>query len=189
MSSRKLLRLTYVLAAMLPILLVAGVWWGGHPEDLPGFARRAGGAAETRVVDEAIERIASDYYRPIPTSALADASIAGAVASLHDRFSHYLSPSEFHEFDAPPHFTGIGVEVRPDTSGACDRARVRLLAGVARGAEGGRSDRRGQRAQARRALAGRGHRADQGTCRARMCSCGSKRRAVRVRPVARGRAP
>jgi carboxyl-terminal processing protease len=116
MSSRK--RLTYVLAAMLPILLVVGVWWGGHPEDLPSFARSGLEAhAETRVVDEAIERIADDYYRPVSASSLANASVAGAVASLHDRFSHYLSPSEFHEFDAPPSFTGIGVEVAPEKRG------------------------------------------------------------------------
>jgi carboxyl-terminal processing protease len=110
MSSRR--RLTYVLIAMLPVLLVFGVWWGGHPEDLPGFARSSLVAhADTRVVDEAIERISSDYYRPVGSGALANASVAGAVASLHDRFSHYLSPKEFHDFDEPPSFTGIGVSV------------------------------------------------------------------------------
>ncbi len=110
MSSRR--RLTYILIAMLPVLLVAGVWWGGHPEDLPAFARSSLVAhADTRVVDEAIERISSDYYRPVGSSSLANASVAGAVASLHDRFSHYLSPKEFHDFDEPPSFTGIGVSV------------------------------------------------------------------------------
>jgi carboxyl-terminal processing protease len=110
MSSRR--RLTYVLIAMLPVLLVVGVWWGGHPEDLPGFARSSLVAhADTRVVDEAIERISSDYYRPVGSGSLANASVAGAVASLHDRFSHYLSPKEFHDFDEPPSFTGIGVSV------------------------------------------------------------------------------
>lgn len=116
MSSRR--RLLYVLAALLPLVLVVGVWWGGHPEDLPSFARsRLIAHAQTRVVDEALARIASDYYRPVPTSSLANASIAGAVGSLHDRFSHYLSPREFHDFDQPPSFTGIGVEVAPDPHG------------------------------------------------------------------------
>ncbi len=116
MSSRR--RLTYILAAMLPILLVLGVWWGGHPEDLPGFARSGLVAHDdTRVVDEAIDHISSDYYRPIPKSSLTNASVAGAVSSLDDRFSHYLSPKEFHEFDSPPSFTGIGVEVQPEKRG------------------------------------------------------------------------
>ena len=110
--------LTYVLIAMLPILLVLGVWWGGHPEDLPSFARSGLVAhAETRVVDEALERISADYYRPVGIGSLSNASLSGAVASLHDRFSHYLSPSELREFDSPPSFTGIGVEVQPEHRG------------------------------------------------------------------------
>jgi carboxyl-terminal processing protease len=103
-----------VLALALPVLLVLGLYLGGHPEDLPGFLRSAFVANQpTAVVDEAIQRIAHDYYRPIPTSKLSNASIAGVVASLGDRFSHYLSPSEYSEFTQPPHFAGIGVAVDP----------------------------------------------------------------------------
>jgi len=110
--------LSTALAILLPILLVAGLWLGGHPEDLPAFLRNAFVAnQQTQVVDEAIKRIASEYYRPISTSQLSNASIAGVVASLDDRFSHYLSPSEFREFNSPPHFTGIGVSVGPERRG------------------------------------------------------------------------
>jgi carboxyl-terminal processing protease len=118
MSSRRQ-PLIVVLAALLPILLVVGVWLGGHPEDLPGFARSSAFEQnhQTQVVDEALARISSDYYRPIPKSQLANTSIAGAVASLDDRFSHYLTPKEFHEFDSPPSFTGIGVVVAPEHRG------------------------------------------------------------------------
>jgi carboxyl-terminal processing protease len=114
-SSRQL---TTLLALLLPILLVLGLWLGGHPQDLPGFLRSAFVEdRQTRVVDEAIDRIASDYYRPISTSKLANASIAGVVTSLRDRFSHYLTPAEYHEFNTPPHFTGIGVAVGPQHRG------------------------------------------------------------------------
>jgi carboxyl-terminal processing protease len=107
--------LTGLLVLLLPVLLVLGIWLGGHPENLPGFARSALVPSQaTQVVNEAINRIASDYYRPIPKSQLANASVAGVVASLGDRFSHYLSPAEFREFNAPPSFTGIGVEVAPN---------------------------------------------------------------------------
>jgi carboxyl-terminal processing protease len=110
---------TIVMAVLLPVLLVVGLWLGGHPDDLPGFVRNAFVAdQQTRAVDEAIQRIVRDYYRPIPASKLSDASIAGAVSSLDDRFSHYLSPSEYKEFNAPPHFTGIGVAIgEPDPRG------------------------------------------------------------------------
>jgi carboxyl-terminal processing protease len=99
-------------------LLVVGLWLGGHPEDLPGFARSLFVSdRDTRVVDEAINRIASDYYRPLTKRHLADSSIAGAVASLNDRFSHYLTAKEFGEFNQPPRFTGIGVAVDPNRGG------------------------------------------------------------------------
>ncbi len=112
MSRRSRQPLAVALACALPILLLLGLWLGGHPEDLPGFLRSAFVAnPQTQVVDEAIQRVANDYYRPIATSKLDNASISGLVASLGDRFSHYLTPSEFREFSSPPHFTGIGVAV------------------------------------------------------------------------------
>lgn len=107
--------------ALLPIVLVvlvAGIWVGGHPEDLPGFARPVFVADnDTRVVNEALARIHHDYYRPVSESELANASLSGAVASLHDRFSHYLTPAEAKSFAKPSSFSGIGVEVSPDPLG------------------------------------------------------------------------
>ena len=112
MSSSRRQPLVAALALAVPILLIVGLWWGGHPEDLPGFLRSAFVSEhQVQVLNEATQRIEQDYYRPISASQLDNASIAGMVASLGDRFSHYLTPSEFREFDAPPHFTGIGVAV------------------------------------------------------------------------------
>jgi carboxyl-terminal processing protease len=117
---KPLLALAAVLVAVVAALavLALGVWWGGHPEDLPAFAQRVFVAnRDTRVVDEALARIRHDYYRPVGAGSLSDASIAGAVASLGDRFSHYLTASEVREFDRPGSFSGIGVEVDPDPRG------------------------------------------------------------------------
>ena len=51
----------------------------GRIEDLPGFARDAFVADhETRVVNEAIARIASDYYRPVDKRSLTNGSVSGA---------------------------------------------------------------------------------------------------------------
>ena len=118
MTARARQSLIVALALLAPVLLIAGVWVGGHPEDLPGFARRVFVAGHnTRVVNEALQRMTQDYYRPLAESQLANASIAGAVASLGDRFSHYLSPAEYHDFGQPASFSGIGVEVAPDPHG------------------------------------------------------------------------
>jgi carboxyl-terminal processing protease len=115
--------LTFVvtLAAVVVLLLAlvaAGIWWGGHPEDLPGFMQRTFVANRgTRVVDEALARIHREYYRPIGEAQLSNASISGAVASLDDPFSHYLTAKELSEFDHPGSFSGIGVEVNPNPKG------------------------------------------------------------------------
>jgi carboxyl-terminal processing protease len=115
-ARRQSLRLALALSAV--VLLLLGIWLGGHPEELPGFARTLFVADhETRVVNEALDRIASDYYRNVDKKHLGDASISGAVASLGDRFSHYLNAKEFGEFNQPPRFTGIGVRVDPSRSG------------------------------------------------------------------------
>ncbi len=109
------------LAAVVVLLLAlvaAGIWWGGHPEDLPGFMQRVFVANRgTRVVDEALARIHREYYRPIGEGQLSNASISGAVASLDDPFSHYLTAKELSEFDHPGSFSGIGVEVDPNSRG------------------------------------------------------------------------
>jgi carboxyl-terminal processing protease len=102
----------------LVAVLIGGIWLGGHPNRLPGFVRNSLTASgPNRAIDEAVERIENYYYRPIGSGQLQEASIGGMVAGLHDRFSHYLSPSEFGTFIAPPHFTGIGVAVAASHQG------------------------------------------------------------------------
>jgi carboxyl-terminal processing protease len=108
-----------ILAVLLPVLLVLGVWLGGHPGDLPGFARKALVAENgSQVVGEAIEHISHDYYRPVSKQSLSSSSIAGMVSSLHDPYSTYLTPKEYTGFDQPASFAGIGVEVNPKATPA-----------------------------------------------------------------------
>jgi carboxyl-terminal processing protease len=102
------------------VALLAGVTLGGHPETLPGFVRDAlVGDADTRVIDEAIDKIHATYYREVPEDKLADAAIAGAVDSLHDRFSNYLSPEEYRRFQNASHnaYEGVGMQVVPIEAG------------------------------------------------------------------------
>lgn len=106
-----------VLALLLPVLLVLGVWLGGHPGDLPSFARKALVADNgSQVLGEAIERISHDYYRPVSKASLTGSSLGGMVSSLHDPYSEYLTPSEYKGFDQPASFAGIGVEVNPKST-------------------------------------------------------------------------
>src|SRR3712207_1936413 len=103
-----------LLVALLPALLVLGIWLGGHPEWLPGFARETLVAdSEGRLYDEALDIIEEDYYRPVDRRRLVNESIDEAVSSLRDRFSAYFSPEQYEEFEAATtgRFEGVGMNV------------------------------------------------------------------------------
>jgi carboxyl-terminal processing protease len=104
-----------ILAVLIPIALVFGIWMGGHPDSLPGFARETLVAdSDGRLYEEAVDTIQRDYYRDVDRKALLDKSLASAVESLQDQFSHYFSPKEYTNFqlDTEGRFEGVGMSVR-----------------------------------------------------------------------------
>jgi carboxyl-terminal processing protease len=107
-----------VIAAV--VVLVFGIWWGGHPGDLPPFLRNAfvTNAPDTSV-DEAIATIRGQDFRPVPLSRLTNAAIGGLIASLHDPYATYYTPAQFKSFEHPAaqHFIGIGVYVVAEPRG------------------------------------------------------------------------
>jgi len=106
-------RLVAVLSCLL--VLVAGVWLGGHPRYLPGpVADALVGHEDRRVVAEGLELIYDKYYRSVGRRALADAALAGAVDDLDDRFSMYFSPKQYAQFNDSINnrFSGVGLAVR-----------------------------------------------------------------------------
>lgn len=96
-------------------LFFCGLWLAGHPSSLPGPLRDAfvndQGVSLTRRAYSVIER---DYYRKVPQSQLVNSGIGGAVASLHDRFSHYYNPSQYRMFSntTAGKYAGVGMTVR-----------------------------------------------------------------------------
>jgi carboxyl-terminal processing protease len=102
-----------LLIVLLPVLLVLGIWLGGHPQDLPSPVRSALVGEQGNLYQEAIDTLERDYYRPLPRQALLDASLSGAIASLHDRFSNYFSPKAYADFTESTDgaFTGVGMTV------------------------------------------------------------------------------
>jgi carboxyl-terminal processing protease len=106
--------LTLLLVVVMPLLLVLGIWLGGHPRWLPGpIADALVGSEDRRVTLDALDTIHDRYYRPVPAGKLSDAAIGGAVKDLDDRFSAYLSPKQYHVFRQALDnaFEGIGVAV------------------------------------------------------------------------------
>ncbi|MDO8214022.1 S41 family peptidase [Conexibacter sp. CPCC 206217] len=114
--SRRASRLPILLAGafVLVLVLVLGIFLGGHASVLPKPVRSALVADdEAQMVQRAIDTIEDAYYRPISRDQLVDKSIEGAVNSLDDQFSHYFDPQTYKRFQLStnPRFSGIGVTV------------------------------------------------------------------------------
>jgi carboxyl-terminal processing protease len=106
--------LTPLFAVLAPVCLVLGIWLGGHPQNLPGFARDALiGDSDGRTYEEALDMIEDNYYREVDRDELLDESLNGAVESLDDRFSAYFDPRAYGEFEEATsgEFEGVGLSV------------------------------------------------------------------------------
>ncbi len=106
-----------VIAAVLILLL--GILLGGHPNWLPSPLRSAlVDNGDGQLMNQALDIIQRDYYRPVSRSQLLNSGLAAAVASLHDPFSQYISPTNYGTFGhASPHISGIGIDVKPEPRG------------------------------------------------------------------------
>src|SRR3954451_847734 len=105
---------TVFLAVLIPVALVLGVWLGGHPDTLPGFARDAlVSDSDGRQYEQALDTIQRDYYRKVDRQQLLNKSIGAAVDSLQDQVSHYFSPQAYTDFqlDTEGQFEGVGMTV------------------------------------------------------------------------------
>jgi carboxyl-terminal processing protease len=115
------LRTAWALLATALVALVAGIWIGGHPENLPDGVRDV--FVESRIAgdesasDDALGVIEDNYFRETDASQLEDASIRGMVRRLRDqyddRFSHYFDSKQLAKFNEAINgsFSGVGMTV------------------------------------------------------------------------------
>jgi carboxyl-terminal processing protease len=105
------------------ILLVIGLWFGGHPSWLPSPLRSAfvSETKDQRLENQVYGLLTKDYYRSLNRTTLVNDGLAGAVASLDDPYSHYYDPSNYQDFQDtttnPQIDGGIGVAVQAFTAG------------------------------------------------------------------------
>jgi carboxyl-terminal processing protease len=97
----------------------AGLWFGGHPENLPTGLRNVFVSNDRAIRAEVINTIEDNFYKPVSKRKLEDASLTGIVSSLHDRYSHYITPSQAKGFEesVSGRFNGIGMNVQQDRRG------------------------------------------------------------------------
>jgi carboxyl-terminal processing protease len=106
--------------ALVVIVLLIGIWLGGHPSWLPSPLRSAFvDDQSTPLVNQVLNLLQRDYYRPLNRGQLVNKGLSGMVASLDDPYSHYYDPSDYQGFlnESNPHLSGIGVYVDPETRG------------------------------------------------------------------------
>jgi len=105
---------------VLLAVLVGGIWLGGHPSWLPASLRGTfTDDSNGQLVNEALNIITHDYYRPLNRSNLLNKGMSAMVASLNDPYSHYYAPAAYQSFldESNPHLSGIGIDVLPDPRG------------------------------------------------------------------------
>jgi carboxyl-terminal processing protease len=103
-----------LLLLLLPCMLALGIWLGGHPRFLLSpVADALVGPQDRRVTLDALDTIHDKYYRKVSRGELSDAALAGAVKDLDDRFSAYLSPKQYGQFEQSLDnaFSGVGTSV------------------------------------------------------------------------------
>ena len=101
------------------LVLLGGIWLGGHPEALPGPLRDSLVEEGPAVRADLIDTIQSHYYKPVSKAKLEEESLRGMVASLKDPYSRYFSPKEAKSFNEglSGKFEGVGMSVHPTKEG------------------------------------------------------------------------
>src|ERR1700749_5060503 len=111
----------WVMVLLGVIVLLVGVWFGGHPSWLPGPIRSAfvSQSNNDKLVNQVLGLIQNDYYRKVSRSDLVNKGLKAAVASLDDPYSHYYDQSDYKSFQNidDPHDSGVGISITPVRSG------------------------------------------------------------------------
>jgi carboxyl-terminal processing protease len=106
--------------AFAVVVLLTGIWLGGHPNTLPSPLR--GGFFQNRnvaVVNQALTILDTRYYRELDRSSVVDGALSGMVATLDDPYSHYLDARAYRERSEQrdQNFGGIGIETVAEPRG------------------------------------------------------------------------
>jgi carboxyl-terminal processing protease len=106
--------------ALVVLVLLIGIWLGGHPDTLPSPMR--GTFFQNRnlaLVNQALNILTSRYYRELDRTSVVDGALSGMVATLDDPYSHYLNPRAYRERSEQRNRTvgGIGIQTVAEPGG------------------------------------------------------------------------
>jgi carboxyl-terminal processing protease len=105
---------------LVVLVLLIGIWLGGHPNNLPSAMR--GTFFQDRdlaLVNQALNILSTRYYRELDRSNVVDGALSGMVATLDDPYSHYLNARAYRERTQQRNRTvgGIGIETVAEPRG------------------------------------------------------------------------
>ena len=104
-----------IVGALLVVCLLVGIVVGGQIDPIRDAVDDVFGAKGQDATSQAVSAIKDDYFHTVDQSDLENASIASIVAHIkrryNDRFSHYLNPSDYAQFQQGSRLSGVGVAV------------------------------------------------------------------------------
>jgi len=110
-----------LVAALVVVGLLVGIVVGGQIDPIRDAVDDVFGAKGEDATSQAVSAIKDDYFHTVDQSDLENASIASIVAHIkqryNDRFSHYLNPTDYAQFQQGSRLSGVGVAVREVAQG------------------------------------------------------------------------
>jgi carboxyl-terminal processing protease len=102
-------------AAAVATAFIVGILAGGQVEPIRDAVDDLFNNQAEDATAQAIDAIQDDYFHEVQRADLENASIGSVIDHVkkryHDRFSHYLNPSEYSQFQKGSSLSGIGVAV------------------------------------------------------------------------------
>ncbi|MEA2423432.1 MAG: carboxyl-terminal processing protease, partial [Thermoleophilaceae bacterium] len=102
-----------IASASAVVALCIGLFLGGHSGSLPTVLREIFVEDNVATRAQLINDVKDNFYKPVKSSALEQASLKGIVSSLHDRYSEYFTPTEAKAFtqNLNGQFEGVGMTI------------------------------------------------------------------------------
>jgi carboxyl-terminal processing protease len=106
-------RMPAIVASSVLVALCVGLFLGGHPAWLPAPLRDVFVDDTVATREQIIQDVHDNFYKPVKKSTLEQSSLKAIVASLHDRYSEYFTPSESKAFTQSINgqFEGVGMTI------------------------------------------------------------------------------
>src|SRR5262245_21232535 len=104
-----------IVGALIAVALLVGIVVGGQIDPIRDAVDDVFGAKGQDATSQAVSAIKHDYFHVVDQSDLENASIGAIVRHIkeryNDRFSHYLNPTDYAQFQQGSRLSGVGIAI------------------------------------------------------------------------------